>query len=263
MSLLSVQGLSRHFGGLRAVDDVSFDLPDGGVNAVIGPNGAGKTTLFNLIAGAITPSAGRVEFEGQVITGLPPQRVAARGLIRTFQLVRLFDTMSAEENVRVGCHLWLRGGVWAAIVRTASVRAAERRAAEEARALLDMVGLGARADIAAGALSYGEQRLLEIARAMAARPRLLLLDEPAAGLNAQETTALGETIATINHRGVTVLLIEHDMRLVMDVARHVIVLDFGCKIAEGPPAQIAADPAVIAAYLGDEAAEAAVERADA
>ena len=250
MSLLVVEKLTRRFGGLCAVDDVSFTLGAGGVNALIGPNGAGKTTMFNLLSGALPPSAGRVMFDGRDLAGLPPQRVAARGLVRTFQLVRLFEEMSVEENVRVGCHLWLRGGVWAAILRPPSVRAAERRAALESRALLELVGLGVRADVMAGALTYGEQRLLEIARALAARPKLLLLDEPAAGLDRRETAALGETLRAIVRRGITVLLIEHDMRLVMDVAQHVVVLDFGRKIAEGPAAEIARDPAVVEAYLG-------------
>ncbi|MEO8715919.1 MAG: ATP-binding cassette domain-containing protein, partial [Acetobacteraceae bacterium] len=200
MSLLEVSHLSRRFGGLRAVEDVSFSLEAGGINALIGPNGAGKTTLFNMIAGALLPSSGRIAFDGRDLTGMAPQLIARRGLIRTFQLTRLFADMSAEENVRVGFHLSLRGGVWAALARPPRYRAAERDAAREARELLDLVGLADRAHLPAGQLTYGQQRLLEVARALAARPKLLLLDEPAAGLDTRETEALGTLLETVRQR---------------------------------------------------------------
>jgi branched-chain amino acid transport system ATP-binding protein len=250
MSLLRLDGVTKRFGGLTAVDNVSFEVAAGGVSAIIGPNGAGKTTLFNVISGAFAPEAGRVHFDGGDITGRAPHQVAASGLVRTFQLVQLFPELTAAENVAIGRHLQTRGGVWTAIARPAW---AQRQAAETrgvAAELLEFVGLGGRDAVLASALTYGQQRLLEIARALAAGPKLLLLDEPAAGLNPEETGHLAATIGRIVDRGVTVLLIEHDMSLVMRIAQHIFVLDFGRKIAEGAPEAVQQDEAVIAAYLG-------------
>ena len=249
-SLLSACGLTKRFGGLVANNDVSLDVADGSLTAVIGPNGAGKTTLFNMLSGTLPPTEGQVRFAGQDITGLPPAAVARRGLVRTFQLVQLFRNMTVLENVQVGMHLVTRGTLGAALLRPRWARAQERRVEEEARGLLAFVGLARDADRPADRLSYGQQRLLEMARALAAKPRLLLLDEPAAGLDTSESAALADIIGQVNARGTTVLLIEHDMSLVMRVAGHVAVLDFGRKIAEGTPAQVQAHPDVLAAYLG-------------
>jgi branched-chain amino acid transport system ATP-binding protein len=250
MTLLSLNGITRRFGGLIAVDGVDLAVAKGGVTAVIGPNGAGKTTLFNIISGFQAPNAGRIVFDGIDITGHPPEAIAAAGVVRTFQLVQLFQNLSVLENVKVGSHLHTTGGLWSAVLRLPRTRAAERALDARARELLAFVGLDAAADEEANALAYGQQRLLEIARSLAAGPRLLLLDEPAAGLSVEETRRLAAAIRTIAERGTTVLLIEHDMKLVMNTADTVAVLDFGRKIAEGPPETVREDAAVIAAYLG-------------
>jgi branched-chain amino acid transport system ATP-binding protein len=250
MTLLKLDRVTRRFGGLLAVDAIDLDVEQGGVTAVIGPNGAGKTTLFHLISGFQTPNDGRIVFDGQDITGLPPEKIAAHGLIRTFQLVQLFRDLSAIENVKVGCHLRTRGGIVTALIRPKSARQTEAEVDATARELLTFVGLADHGALPASALTYGRQRLLEIARALAVRPKLLLLDEPAAGLNAEETKLLSATIRKIVTQGTTVLLIEHDMTLVMNTADKVAVLDFGAKIAEGSPRTVRDDPAVIAAYLG-------------
>jgi branched-chain amino acid transport system ATP-binding protein len=250
MTLLSLQGVTRRFGGLVAVDAIDLEVANGGVTAVIGPNGAGKSTLFNLISGFQTPNAGRIVFADEDITARPPEAIAAAGLVRTFQLVQLFQHLSVLENIQVGCHLHTEGGVLSALLRSRRTREAEREVEARARELLGFVGLEAAAEAEASALAYGQQRLLEIARSLAARPRLLLLDEPAAGLSAEETKRLAAAIRAIAERGTTVLLIEHDMKLVMNTADAIVVLDFGRKIAEGPPATVRESPAVIAAYLG-------------
>ena len=232
MTLLSLQGVTRRYGGLVAVDAIDLMVADGGVTAVIGPNGAGKTTLFNLISGFQAPNAGRIVFASEDITARQPEAIAAAGLVRTFQLVQLFQNLSVLENIQVGCHLHTKGGVLSALLRTRSTRQAERDVEACARVLVDFVGVGGAAETEASALAYGQQRLLEIARALAAKPRLLLLDEPAAGLSADESRRLSAAIRAIAGRGTTVLLIEHDMKLVMNTADTIAVLDFGRKIAE-------------------------------
>jgi len=256
VTLLSVNNVSKRFGGLVANDSISFDVPANSVLAVIGPNGAGKTTLFNTISGFFPPTEGTITFDGADITGTAQRKIAARGLVRTYQLVQLFKDLTVAENVQVGFHLVTKGAIGAALLRPRWMREQEARVREEAREALAFVGLAAQADARADTLPYGQQRLLEVARALAAQPKLLLLDEPAAGLNTGETQALADTILRIRDRGVTVLLIEHDMSLVMQIAQRIVVLDFGKKIAEGSPDEIKAHPDVIAAYLGTEAAHA-------
>ncbi len=249
--LLQVQGLTRHFGGLAAVAGVDFDVWPGQIKALIGPNGAGKTTIFNLIAGVLAPSRGHILFEGRPLPRCRPHDVAARGIARTFQLVRLFETMTVLDNVLVGCHRRGRAGWGACALRTRAMREEERRLRARARTVLERLGLGARADTPAGALPYGEQRLVEVGRALAMEPRLLLLDEPGAGLDRDEQRRLGALIRAIRDDGTTVLLIDHHMDLVMDISDEVLVLASGEKLAEGPPREVRRHPAVVAAYLGE------------
>jgi branched-chain amino acid transport system ATP-binding protein len=254
MALLKVRGLTKRFAGLMANSNIDLEVPDGSLFAVIGPNGAGKTTFFNMVSGFLTPTEGTIEFAGEDITRLRQDRIAAKGLVRTFQLVQLFKNMTVAENVEVGFHLATKGGVGAALWRLPWFRNQESDVHAKARELLAFVGLANQADQDAELLPYGQQRLLEVARALAAKPRLLLLDEPAAGLNAHETDALAAVIQELNRRGTTVLLIEHDMALVTRIAQRIAVLDFGCKITEGTPDEIKRHPDVIAAYLGTEEA---------
>jgi branched-chain amino acid transport system ATP-binding protein len=254
MALLEVRGLTKRFDGLVANSDIDLDVADGSLFAVIGPNGAGKTTFFNMISGFLQPTSGTIAFAGTEITKLRQDKIAAMGLVRTFQLVQLFGGMSVAENVEVGCHLATKGGIGAALVRPPWFRHQETDVRAKARELLEFVGLSAQAEQEATLLPYGQQRLLEVARALAAKPRLLLLDEPAAGLNAHETEVLADIIQRVNRQNITVILIEHDVALVTRIAQRIAVLDFGRKITEGTPDEIKRHPEVIAAYLGTEEA---------
>jgi branched-chain amino acid transport system ATP-binding protein len=252
--LLEVTGITKRFGGLVALDGVDLAAAPGQVTGLIGPNGAGKTTLFNVVTGFLVADAGEVRLGGERVTGLPSHLLARRGMARTFQKVKLFRGMTVLEHAMVGCHHHTRAGLLAGVVRSGRTRQEEAHIRAQARAMLRLVGLeGAEGELAIN-LSFGQQRLLEIARALAMRPRLLLMDEPAAGLNTYETEALGRLIRTFRDRNITVLLVEHNMTLVMSVSDAVTVLDFGRRIAAGPPEQVRSDPAVIRAYLGGELA---------
>ncbi len=252
MSLLAVEHLQHWFGGLHVIDDVSFSCRPGIVKGIIGPNGAGKTTLFNLVAGAFPPHSGSIHFEGAPLHRLAPHRVAERGISRTFQATHLFPRMTVLENVMVGMHARSRNGFLAGLAGPLATGREEARVREASREVLELLGLGPLAERNALDLPFGRQRVAEIARALAARPRLLLLDEPACGLNPRETEEMAELISGIRSRGTTVLVVEHDMSLVMGICDEVIVLSSGRMIAEGTPREIQANPEVISVYLGAE-----------
>ena len=251
MALLEVAGLQKRFGGVQAVKDVSFRVEPGTIKAVIGPNGAGKTTLFDLVSGFRAPDAGTVRFRDTPIEGRPPHEIAALGLSRTFQNIKLFGHMTALENVMVGRHVRSRAGFLAGMLDLPRTRREEREIEAAALEAMEFLGIGPLAGLEASSLSYGQQRSVELARALASEPRMLLLDEPAAGLNMRETSDLARLIARIRDRGVTVLVVEHDMSLVMSISDEVVVLSFGEKIAEADPRSVQQDPDVVRVYLGE------------
>jgi branched-chain amino acid transport system ATP-binding protein len=263
MALLEARGATKRFGGLVAVNELDFEMEAGSIVSVIGPNGAGKTTFFNCIAGFYRIDEGTITFDGTAIHGLPPDKIAHLGISRTYQNIRLFNTMTAIENVLVGQHHHMSATWMASVLRTPGTRREEREASEEARRLLRFVGLQGRGDFQANKLAYGDQRRLEVARALANRPRLLLLDEPTAGMNPAETAEMTLLIRRLrDDLGLSILLIEHEMRVVMGISERITVLDYGEKIAEGTPAEIRSNQRVIEAYLGrGSAAEEAAERA--
>lgn len=249
-NLLTIHAISKTFGGVRALDNITFSLLPGTISGLIGPNGAGKTTLFNVVTGIFPTDSGSIEFKGTTINGKPVHDLVHMGIARTFQNVELFASMSVLENIQVGLHTRTTCGLLGSVLKTPRIALEERQTHQKALELLDFVGLSDHADKKSADLPFGWQRLLELARALASEPALLLLDEPAAGLNMSETDRLGELIEDIRRQGITVLLVEHDMSLTMKVCEQIIVLDQGRKIAEGPPRAVQSDEAVMAAYLG-------------
>ncbi|MBS4189572.1 ABC transporter ATP-binding protein [Bacillus sp. FJAT-49705] len=250
--VLKIKSISKNFGGISALTDVSFSIEEGEIFGLIGPNGAGKTTMFNMITNLFPPSSGEITFAGEIITGIKPHLITEKGICRTFQNIRLFPQMSALENVMVGGHSRSKSGVFSSVIRTKAQRNEEARLRGSAIELLELVGLSDGIGTEAENLSYGQQRRLEIARALASKPKLLLLDEPAAGMNETETDDLFDLIKKVQARGITVLIIEHDMPLVMKLCDRILVLNFGKKLAEGTPKDIQNNKAVIEAYLGSE-----------
>jgi branched-chain amino acid transport system ATP-binding protein len=250
--LFRAQGLHKSFGGVRAVRDVSFEVPDGAVFAIIGPNGAGKSTMLNLMSGVYQPDAGALTFDGTDLSGLPAHRRVRLGIARTFQKIRLFKQLSVLDNVVAGFHVHHDIPAWQYLIHGPAFQRDHTRCRAEAMELLAFVGLAARRDALAGSLSYGEQRMLEFARALATKPRLLLIDEPAAGLSASEVDSLLDRILTMRSKGVTVVVVEHNMELVMNVADRVLVMDYGQHLFEGIPADVQKNAAVVSAYLGGE-----------
>ena len=250
--MLELKGITQIFGGVTALSDVSFSIHANQITGVIGPNGAGKTTLFNIVTGIYQQTSGQVIFEGSDISGIPVERLAAKGMVRTFQNIELFGQMTVLENVMVGLHSKSKSGLFACSFKAPWAIKEERRIREEAHEWLRFVGIEQLADVQASNLPFGKGRMLEIARAMACKPRMILMDEPAAGLNSQETVGLAELIRKIRDLGVTVVLVEHDMELVMDICDRIVVLNLGQKLAEGTPREIQDNPEVIAAYLGDD-----------
>ena len=248
--MLTINNLSKSFGGVHAVQDVSFTVKEGNIHSVIGPNGAGKTTLFNLITGVYTPTKGEILLNGENVAAMSPDALARRGMSRTFQNLQVCMNMTAIDNVMVGAHLRLNQNLFASMLRLPSVRRADAACRDEAAGLMEFVGVGRHIGDEAGQMSYGAMKRLEIARALAAKPKVLLLDEPAAGLNHTETGEIEALIRKVAQSGVTVVLVEHDMKLVMNLSDHILVLDYGKKLAEGTAAEVRANPDVVAAYLG-------------
>lgn len=252
MALLEINNLNKQFGGLKAVNDISFNVEKGQIKAVIGPNGAGKTTLFNLIAGNLPGNSGSIRFKGKRINGRKPYQIAAQGLSRTYQNIKLFHGMTALENVMLGRHIRSKAGFLAGMLNLPTTWKEERHIRESAMELLELLDISEHADTEVSNLAFGQQRAVEFARALACEPELLLLDEPAAGLNIYETAEIGELISRIREKDITVLLVEHDMSLVMDISDEIVVLSFGSKIAEDLPASIQKNEEVIRIYLGDD-----------